>query len=43
MNSTQSDELVRRVEAAPAGVKPRRFTLRDDKAQHYHRQMGIIE
>ena len=43
MNGTQSDELVRRVEAAPAGVKLRRFTLRDDNAQHYHRKMGIIE
>ena len=43
MNNTQSDELVRRVESAPAGVKPRRFTLRDDNAQHYHRQMEIIE
>ena len=43
MNTTQSDELVRRVEVAPTGVKPRRFTLRDDNAQHYHRQMGIIE
>ncbi len=43
MTNTQSDELVRRVEAAPAGVKLRRFTLRDDNAQHYHRKMGIIE
>lgn len=42
-NNTQSDELVLRVEDAPAGVKPRRFTLRDDNAQHYHRQMRIIE
>jgi hypothetical protein len=40
---TQSAELVRRVESAPAGVKPRRFTLRDDNAKHYHRQMRIIE
>ena len=38
-----SDELVRRVESAPARVRPRRFTLRDDNAQHYHRQMLIIE
>jgi hypothetical protein len=43
MNNTQSDELVRRVEAAPVGVKPRKFTLRDDNAQHYHCQMRIIE
>lgn len=38
-----SDELVRRVESAPTGMRPRRFTLRDDNAQHYHRQMRIIE
>jgi hypothetical protein len=43
MNSAQSGELVRRVETVPAGAKPRRFTLRDDNAQHYHRQMQIIE
>jgi hypothetical protein len=42
-NNTQSDELVRRVESAPAGAKPRRLTLRDDNAQHYHRQMRLIE
>ena len=42
-NNTQSDELVRRVESTPAGVKPHRFTLRDDNAQHYHRRMRIVE
>src|SRR5205823_7461853 len=36
-------ELIRRVEFAPAGEKPRRFTLRDDNAQHYHRRMRLIE
>ena len=43
MSTTQSGELVRRLEVAPAGVKSRRFTLRDDKAQHYHRQMQVIQ
>ena len=38
-----SDELVRRVEFTPVGIKARRFTLRDDNAQHYHREMLIIE
>jgi hypothetical protein len=38
-----SDELVRRVESTPAGAKLRRFTLRDDNAQHYHRKMLIIQ
>lgn len=38
-----SNELVRRVESAPAGVRPLRFTLRDDNAQHYHRRMLIIQ
>jgi hypothetical protein len=42
-NTTPSEELVRRVESAPAGVKPRRCTLRDDNEQHYHRPMLIIE
>jgi hypothetical protein len=39
----QSDQLVRRIDSAPAGVKPRRCTLRDDNAQHYHRPMRLIE
>jgi hypothetical protein len=42
-DTAQSNELVWRVESAPAGVKPRRCTLRDDNAQHYHRTMRLIE
>ena len=42
-DDTRSNELVRRVEFAPAVEKPRRFTLRDDNAQHYHRRMRLIE
>ncbi len=38
-----SDELVRRVESAPPGVKLRRLTLRDENAQHYHCKMLIVE
>jgi hypothetical protein len=35
--------LLQRVDASPAGIRPRRFTLRDDNAQHYHREMRLLE
>jgi hypothetical protein len=41
--NTQSTQLIRRVESAPSGLKPYRFTLRDDNEQHYHRRMRVIE
>jgi hypothetical protein len=42
-NTVEPNEFVSQVESAPPGVKPLQFTLRDDNAQRYHRQMRLIK